>query len=500
MATSEHMMPETHATSFALPFDTDVPRLASRGINWSFGLLMARYVLSVGSTAVLSRLISPADYGLLGMVATFTVLVQAFSDFGLSWATVQRKELTRSQIDALFLINTGFGFLLMSLCIIAAPHVATFYHRPELTKITIAASVSLFFSAMAVQPTALMRRQMRLKELSLCNLWALMISAVITVFLALQGFGYWALVVQLVLVQMITTALSFTYSNYYPRFPQSLANLRSLLLFGGYSAAYGLINYFARNFDNVLIGKVWGATDLGFYTRAYFLMMLPGMMVIGVFGGVLIPAMASLRNDPERMEGAYLRAMRVVAMIGCSFSVGLALAAPELVDLVYGPKWQAVVPILLWLSIAGILQPLQNTASWLYIVTEKGRGLFVMGLVVSVSAVCAFVIGLPGGPVGVARAYAIANTLIAYPILLMAHRAAGLNMKRTVVECTPLIAAAVIMGLVVWSVGQVTATARVQPHGRLALKVTAGAFSYLVCLRRLSPATCSELSAFFNKS
>jgi len=482
-------------TGYALPLHSRVPELARRGLNWSFVLLLGRYVLSMISTAVLARLLSPADYGLMGMVATITVLAQAISDFGLSWATVQRERLDRNQIDALFIINCAFGFFLTVLCILLAPYVATFYRRPELTKIIIAASGTLFLSAVGVQPTALLVRRMKVKELNLSALSSLLISAVVTIVLAKFGFGYWSLVVQLVLQQAITTALVFPLSGYYPRFPLHLLNIGTLLTFGGYSAAYGIVNYFARNLDNVLIGKFWGATALGYYSRAYFLMTLPGLLVMGVFSGVLIPAMASLRKEPARMESAYLRALRLITVLGCSFAVGLAATAPEIVDFVYGPKWHAVVPILLWLSAASILQPIQNTAQWLYIVAERGRGMFVMGLIVAGSATLAFAIGIPSGPVGVARAYAVANTIVAYPVLLMAHRACGLNIARTASESAPLLLCALIMGAVVWLVGIEAYAAGITLHCRLALKIAVGTFVYVVCLRQLARPTYSEILA-----
>jgi O-antigen/teichoic acid export membrane protein len=482
--------------SFAMPQRADLPQLARRGLGWSSALLIGRSALSVASTAVLARLLSPGDYGLLAMVATVTVMAQAISDFGLSWATVQRERLERNQIDALFFINCGFGFVLTVLCCLSAPRVATFYHRPELTKIVIAASGTLFLSAIAVQPNALLLRQMKLRELSLCALCSLLISSAVTITLAWQGFGYWALVVQLLLQQAIITALSFPISGYYPRFPLNLLDVGSILKFGGYSAAYGIVNYFARNLDNVLIGRFWGAILLGYYSRAYFMMTLPGMLVIGVFSGMLIPALASLRKEPVRMESAYLRALRLITVVGCSFAVGLAVTAPEIVEFVYGPKWHAVVPILLWLSAASILQPIQNTSQWLYIVAERGRGMFFMGLLVAGSATLAFALGICYGPIGVARAYAISNTIIAYPVLLMGHRACGLDIKKTIAASAPLLLCALIMGGVVYVVGIGFAAAGMGLHGRLFLKVIVGVAVYTACLRHIAHSTYSELMAY----
>jgi len=485
-------------TGFELPVQSRVPELSRRGLNWSFVLLPGRYVLSMASTAVLARLLSPADYGLLAMVATITVMAQAISDFGLSWATVQRERLDRNQIDALFLVNCAFGLFLTGLCFLSAPYVATFYHHPELTKIIMAASGTLLLSAIAVQPNALLLRQMKIRELNLVALSSFLVSAVVTIVLATLGFGYWSLVVQLILQQAVTTALVFRVSGYYPRFPLHLLNIGTLLTFGGYSAAYGIVNYFARNLDNVLIGKFWGATALGFYSRAYFLMTLPGMFVIGLFGGVLIPAMASLRKEPARMQTVYLRVLRLITVLGCALAVGIAAAAPELVDFIYGPRWRAVVPILLWLSAASILQPIQNTVGWLYIVAERGRGMFIMGLVVAGSATAAFALGIRSGPIGVARAYAISNTLIAYPVLLMGHRVCGLDIKKTIAASAPLLLCALIMGGVVWFVGVGSSTAGLGLHGRLVVKVIVGIAVYVACLRQLARPTYSELLAYIS--
>lgn len=481
---------------FDMPQRADLPSLARRGVGWSSALLIGKSALSLATTAVLARLLSPGDYGLLAMVATITVMAQAISDFGLSWATVQRERLDRNQIDALFLVNCAFGFFLTILCCLSAPYVASFYHRPELSRIIIVASTTLFISAAAVQPNALLLRQMKLRALNSCALCSLFISALVAIALARLGFGYWALVAQLVLQQVIIAALSFPMSGYYPGLPLHSRNIGTLLTFGGYSAAYGIVNYFARNLDNVLVGRFWGATALGYYSRAYFVMTLPGMMVIGVFSGMLIPTLASLRKEPARMESAYLRTLRLITVLGCSLAVGLAVTAPEIVEVVYGPKWHAVVPILLWLAAAGILQPIQNTSQWLYIVAEEGRGMFLMGLLVAGSATLAFAFGIRSGPVGVARAYAISNAIVAYPVFLLGHRACGLDIKKSVAASAPLLLCALVMGAFVYITGIGCSAAGIGLHGRLTLKVFAGIIVYAVALRTIAHSTYSELLTY----
>jgi PST family polysaccharide transporter len=488
--------PGSATAVFELPLQAQVSRLARRGLNWSIPLLVARNVVSVAATALLARMLSPNDYGLMAMVATITVLAQAISDFGLSWATVQPERLERNQIDALFLVNCAGGLFLTALCFLVAPYVAEFYRRPELTRILCAAGGTLFLASVAVQPNALLLRQMKLKEMNLSALFSLSVAALAAVLAARAGFGYWALVLQLMLQQGLTTALAFPLSGYFPKFPQQGLNIRALLSFGGFSAAYGMVNYFARNLDNVLVGRFWGAAALGYYSRAYFLMTLPGMLVIAAFSGVLIPGLSALRKDPSRLQAAYLRAVRWISILGCSMAVGLAVTAPEIVDVIYGPKWHALVPILLWLSAASILQPIQNTAQWLYIVAGRGKGMLGMGLLVAGSATLAFVIGIPGGPVGVARAYAVSNTLIAYPVLAMSHRACGLNMRRTVAESCPLLLCALLMGTAVFLMGELCSAAGVGLRARMSIKIALGIATYISCLRAFARPAYSELVSY----
>ena len=476
----------TRLGSLEMPTQGEVPKLARAGMSWSAGLVVGRYVISLASSAVLARFISPTDFGLLGMVATFTVLIQVVSDCGLSWAITQRRELTRNQVDALFWINAVIGVALTVLCFVAAPCMARFYGRMELRRILAGVSFALLFASLAVQPNGLLRRQMRLKEQSLCTLYSSLAGSAAAIAAALLGLRWGALVIQLVAGQLVATALAFWYSGYVPKVPRGVLNVTGLLVFGGYSTGYGILNYFSRNLDNALIGKYWGATDLGYYSRAYFLMTLPGLFVGGMFASIVIPMMAVYKKEPAQMELVYVRAIRRITMIGCPLAAGLLATAPELVRLVYGPKWMPIVPILIWLSLACLLQPIHNTAQWIYVALERGWDMLILGFVVASSSVLAFAIGLPAGPVGVARAYAIANTLIALPILFMAHRAAGMDLRKTLLECMPVLTCAIVMGAVAWAVGVESSVAGFGMPARFAIKVVAGVIVYFVALRQMS--------------
>jgi O-antigen/teichoic acid export membrane protein len=476
---------------FCAPQVEQISQKARAGAGWSLGNLIGRQLISLAATAVLARVLAPADYGLFGMVVAVTALIQSFTDLGLSWATVQRKEITRAQVDSLFLINVVSGLFLWAACAFSGKFLVMFYHRSELAGIASLLGASFFFSGCAAQPLALLRRQMRFKEITLYDQWSTLAGAITGVTAALSGFGYWALVIQIVMQQFVFALLLLLLGDYRPKFPRNSQGVAGLLSFGGYMAGYNAINYFSRNLDNVLVGRFWGAEQLGYYSRAYFLMTLPTLLASGMLTAVMIPALSALQHDHARMEAAFLRSVRWISLLGCPVAMGLAACAPDFVRFIYGLKWMPVVPMLLWLCIAGAVQPVQAAVGWLYVVTGRSRAMFIVGLVSSSLTVAAFFVGIRYGAVGVAKAYAVANTCLALPVMLLGHRVAGLKLRRTLAEVVPLFAVSIVMALCVVLTRVLSQSA--DYRARLAAEITVGGAVYLLCVRAGMPNMWHEM-------
>ena len=219
-----------------------------------------------------------------------------------------------------------------------------------------------------------------------------------------------------------------------------MQGLASLLSFGGYVAGYSAINYFSRNLDNVLVGRILGR-GAAWILLARLLPHDPADSAgVGHADRSHDSGAIALQHEHERMEAAFLRSVRWISLLGCPIAIGLAACAPDFVRFIYGLKWMPVVPMLLWLCIAGAVQPVQAAVGWLYIVTGRTRAMFVVGLVSGSSlTVAAFFVGIRYGAVGVARAYAVVNTCLALPVMLIGHRIAGLKLRRTLSEVAPLL-------------------------------------------------------------
>ena len=431
----------------------DVGNRARKGVKWTALQIIARNLLSLGTTAVLARLLSPSDFGLVGMVATLTALLMVFSDMGLSWATIQRKQLSKIQVSNLFWINFGVGLSLWIICILGAPTVANFYNQQKLVAITIALGAGFVLSGIAAQPMALLNRTMNYKAAAQVEVFAIVIGAIFALIAAFSGLGYWALVVQSLSTAIARVILALPMSKIQISKPRRGVGTLSLVTFGGMLAVNGLLIYIARNLDSVLIGKYWGAEELGFYNRAYFLMLLPSMLATGVLTNLMVPSLSVLQDDKERFANAYRKALKMIALIGCPMALGLALTADEMVNLIYGSQWQEVVPLLTWLSIASVTQPLYNTTGWLFMAVGKAKAYLWLTVISAMLLSFSFYLALPYGALGVAKVYGIVmGIVIFFPALWLAHKVAGLSFICSLKELLPVALCLLIMLLTVLAV------------------------------------------------
>jgi O-antigen/teichoic acid export membrane protein len=464
----------------------DVGPYARRGAAWSVVQVVFRNVASIGSTAVLARLLTPDDYGLMGMVATLTALLLVFSDMGLSWATVQRREISAAQVSNLFWINLIAGGLLWLLCALAAPYLAKFYGRFELAAITVALGASFLIGGLAVQPFALMQRRMQFRDIAKIEMTAVAVAAIAAIIAASGGLGYWSLVVQALVVQAVRVALVLPRSGIRIKRPQFGAGTRQMVSFGGLLTLNALLAYVAWNLDGVFIGRQWGTTELGYYNRAYFLMVLPTWVAIGILGNLMMPSLSAFQNDVLRFGNAYRRAVRLVAFIGSPIAVGLALTASEAVRLVYGERWMPVVPMLVWLSVAAITQPVYCTHNWLFVASGRAKHYFIVTLVNAVVLTLTFAWSVRGGATTVAMAYGVVmGCFLIWPALWLGHRSAGLRLRDTAYVLAPVAAAVLAMGVAVLLVGHIAEHLSLPRANVFVLKVFTGVGVYTMMSARL---------------
>ena len=411
--------PDRFATAH---FQSDLKGNTVRGGIATFGAQGFSFVLSIASVAILARLLTPQDFGLIAMVTAVTGLLAMFKDAGLSMATVQQDTVTHEQVSTLFWVNVGLSVLLMLIVAAMSPWIATFYQEPKLQPITLALASLFLFDGLSVQHQALLRRQMQFGVLAKIQILSHVVGIVAAVIAALSGLGYWALIAQTAAAQFVNLCFTWVFTRWMPGRPRHGVGTRNMLKFGGYLTGFSLVNYFARNADKVLIGNAWGGSSLGLYTKAYGLLLMPIQQINGPITAVAIPALSRLQNDPEQFRAFFIKILSIICFATFPIIAWMIVCRKELILIFLGHQWEDVIPIFAVLAFSALFQPIGNITGSLYIALGRTKRMFKWGLMSSAVIVMSFMIGLPYGPLGVAWAYSGAITLIIYPLILYATK------------------------------------------------------------------------------
>lgn len=427
---------------------------ATRGTALTVAGQGGRFLLQTLSTVILARLLTPADYGLVGMVVALSGLALLVTRMGLSQATVQRGEITDDQVNALFWLNVAMGAFATVTIVAAAPLIASFYGRPELVGISAAFALTFLLDGFSVQHEALLTRLMRFGWLSAIETVSLAGGVVVALLAAWMGAGYWALVLLHLGDRTTRLVCVWVATGWRPGRPRRADGVRDLVTFGANLGVFGVLNYLSRQLDNVLIGRAWGAGPLGLYAKAYQLLLLPIQQINVPVSRVALPTLSLLQDDPERYRRYYKAAIGAMAYVAMPLIVMMAVLSDEIVHVLLGPQWAGAAPIFRVLAFAGIAQTVAHANGWIYVSTGHTGRQAVWGLVSRPVIVLSFLIGLPGGPYGVAVSYTVATILLLPPAFVVAVRGTPLSVS-DIAEAAwrPLLTAAVLFVVTTWSHG-----------------------------------------------
>lgn len=350
------------------------------GIIWSVANQIGLQILTVIFTAVLSRLLLPSDFGLIAMVTLATGFLVVLRDFGFGAALVQKKEVSQEEYSSVFWLNVIVGSFLSILIWLSAPFIASFYSEPALEGITKSLSFTFLLTSAGIVLNNILIKQMEFKQIFYRSLLSTLVSGIATIILALNGFGYWALIAQ-VYFNTISNLL-FTYSKvrWRPSFLFKKKLIKDMMPFSLPLIGNQSLNYWTRNVDNLLIGKVFGSADLAFYNRAYSLMLLPVKQITGTITKVLFPSFSLIQDDIEQIRRIYFKVSGVIALLAFPLMTYLFVMGKEVILLLYGETWLRTVPIFKILCLLGMLQSIGALIGNVFISQGKTGLLMRIGL------------------------------------------------------------------------------------------------------------------------
>lgn len=442
----------------------------------------ANLVLRLGFLAVMARLLSPEDFGLLAMVVAVTGIYDIFTSAGLSSATVQRTNITEEQISTLFWVNLLVGTGLCLICFATAPILAAVYNEPRLFWITVIMGGGFLFNSAGVQHSALLQRQLRYVDLAMIEVASLVVSYALGISLAVCGFGYWALVASAIASPAVSSILMWSFAAWVPGLPRRRADIRSMLRFGGTLTLNDLIVYVAYNFDKVLVGRFWGPGALGIYGTAYQLSYVPTRSLMGAVGGIAFSALARLQDDPVRLKSYFLKGYLLVISMTAPVTIFSALFADDIVLVVLGPKWADAATIFRLLTPTILVFSIINPTGWLLQSTGlQGRSLRI-ALVIAPLVIASYILGLPYGPRGVAFAFSVAMTLWLTPHVIWCLHNTVISPREFLLTTSQPLLASIMAALLAFGVAQVWFDQLQSPFWRLAIAGNVMVGSYLCLL------------------
>lgn len=427
---------------------------------------------------ILARLLTPHDYGTIGMLIIFLTFSNVFVDSGFTRALIQRQNRTEKDFSTTLIFNVVVSCLLYLILFVASPAIANFYDTPELVLLQRVFFIVIILNSLTVVQSAKLQINVDFKSIALINAAATILSGGIAIYAAYRGAGPWALVIQAIIKSAVSAALFWVVGRWIPQTGFSRESFKRLFGFGSKLLATGLLSTTITNINNLIIGKIYNPASLGFYTRAQ---QFPELTV-GTLGSVLnnatFPLMATLQDKSDELMSAFRKLIKLSALVSFPAMVGLAVLSDDIIMVLLGEKWMPAANLLFWLSLSYVFIPF--SALNLNLLNAVGRSDLFMKIdfskvpIVVATMAITFPISLKAVVIG----KAVTAGIYFYMNTLMVKRLYKFGAIRQLLCMWKSIVATIIMAAVVWIVCSFIANSLIS----LLVGIATGVIVYAVML------------------
>lgn len=406
---------------------TDIGARSASGVRWSLLAVLSKQGFQMLSAVVLARLLGPESYGIVSVASLFIVFTTLLLDQGLSSALIQRPRLTPRAAGATFTLNLVLAAIVGAATWVCAPAIAGFFRVDGLAELLRLIALALPLKALGITPRALLARKLRFRGIAAADIAAAVLGSAAGIAAALLGAGYFAVLYQTVLTDLVTAAVLLACTRG-PAPNLHLGEVRPLLGFSAGVFATNGLAYFSRNIDNILVGRVLGVASLSLYAMAYRVLVVPVQLIGQTVNRVMFPAFARAAADPAQVAAQLRAAMALLAACVIPLMAFVACAAPSLVHLVLGGSWLAAAPLMSILAIGGARETV------FYIAPSLMKGLGRAGLnlryelLATAAQLSGIIIGLQFGLFGVAAGYTAAGFALTPVLMFLQSRLTGVGM------------------------------------------------------------------------
>lgn len=369
---------------------------------WSGGDIVLRQGMQLAATMVLARLLSPSDFGVVAMLALFIGVSNVLMDGGLSAALIQSRDINHVDESTVFWFNLGVGALLALTIFAAAPLIADFYDTPVLTPLAQVMSLSCLLASFGAIHSTLLTRQLDFKTQTKVGAISAFLSWVVAILLAMEGYGVWALVAQVLVMSGLMSVLLWTFHSWRPSWVFSLDSLRKLAAFGSFHLGSSLLEMVYSRLYTIVVGRMYGARELGFYATADNTRQIPGNALGGVVARVALPMFSQVAHDPTLLRRGIQLSIRGMMVVHAPLMLVMAALAEPIVEVLFGKQWIQAAPILRVLCLAGLLYPIHAINLHALMAQGHARLMFRLEVLKKALGIALLLVGAWYGLIGIA--------------------------------------------------------------------------------------------------
>ncbi len=475
--------------------DASLKEKTAKGLLWGGVSNGLQQLLNLLFGILLARMLSPADYGMVGMLTIFSLIACTLQESGFISALANRRTVGQRDYNAVFWFSAGVSFLLYVVLFFSAPLLARFYGEPELTVLSRYVFLGFLMASLGTAPSAYLFRNLMVKQRSMSAVVALVVSGAVGVALAYHGYAYWGLATQSLAYTATVTACYWLFSGWRPTWSVDLRPLRGLF---GYSSRLIVTNVFTHvnnNFFSVILGRFYTGTEVGNYNQANKWHAMGHTLISGMVGGVAQPVLARVGDDPVRQTRVFHKMLRFTAFVSFPAMWGLSLVAPELITIAVTDKWAASADILRLLAVGGAFVPFVTLYSNLVLSHGRSdwfmRSNIVQGLLQLVVALVLYRYGL----FVMFSAYVGINVAWLFVWHTMARRMLGLTLFSVLRDVIPFAAIAAVALAIAYAASASLSSV----YASLAVKVAVAAAVYAGLMYLSGAATFRECMAYLLK-
>jgi len=401
---------------------------------------------------VLARLLSPKDFGIVGLTAVFTGIVIAFNELGMSAAIIQRKDIDNDHLSTSFWANIIMGIILFVLFIIISPFIANFFQEDIIKSILIVSSLGLIIGSFSIIHKALLEKNLDFKKITAVEVCATFVSGIVSILLAIKGFGVWSLVIGGLSSNIVTVIILWNMTKWRPSLRFSFRHFKELFSFGSNVMGSKIVGYIAMRIDYLIVGKLLGTIPLGYYSLARNLTSFPVQKVSWTIMRVIFPAFSTIQEDNNALIKGYTKVIKYVSLITFPMLAGMFVVAPEFVLVFYGEKWSPIIILLQILAIESAFVSIGTLTNTMQYVKGRSDLQFKWQIYTTITLPIAIVIGSKYGIVGAAIALTIMMSIYVAILQMITNRLIGLGTYKFIKEIIPatICSAILIIGIEIY--------------------------------------------------